>query len=382
MIRELESLRDQSRYRTLENPAGIDLSSNDYLGLASDPRLKQAVIRAVERSAAVGSTGSRLLSGNSPEWGELECTFADFAGTESALYFGSGYAANLGLLSSLLGPGDVVFSDALNHASLIDGIRLSRATKVIYPHRDVEFLERALRQYADCAGSKLIVTETLFSMEGDIAPLAKMIELARTHGAEIVIDEAHATGVRGPAGRGIAVELGVERDVLAIVHTCGKALASAGAFACGSEVLKNYLINRARTFIFSTAMPPYLAAQIRAAVELAHGAEHERSHLRAISSALREGLCAEGIDCGTSEAHIVPVILSKNEIAVDVAGELRRAGFAARAIRPPTVPEGKARVRISLTSKITMNDIERLISATVASVRSLSRERSSISMHA
>lgn len=380
--RELDSLREQSQFRTLEMPAGINLCSNDYLGLAIDPRLKQATIESVARSSAVGSTGSRLLSGNSRAWEELESAFADFAGTGAALYFGSGYAANIGLLSSLLKPGEVVFSDALNHASLIDGIRLSGAKKVIYPHRDLRFLEKALREHAGLAGSKVIVTESLFSMEGDIAPLAELLDLARKYCAELVIDEAHATGVCGPRGRGIAAELGIERQMLAIVHTCGKALASAGAFVCGGQTLKDYLINRARTFIFSTAMPPYLAGQIQAALNLAREADGDRNHLRETATALRRGLAAAGMNCGASAAHIVPLILGTNEMAVYVASELQRGGFAVKAIRPPTVPPGTARIRISLTSKITMEDVRRLVAATSTACQSLPRESSASSVHA
>ncbi len=386
MARELESLGEQSQLRTLEiiNPAAgsINLSSNDYLGLSTDPRLKQALMEAVARTESTGSTGSRLLSGNSLEWEELESEFADFAGTEAALYFGSGYAANVGLLSSLLRPEDTVFSDALNHASLIDGIRLSRAAKVIYPHGDLRFLESALRECATGPGARAIVTETVFSMEGDVAPVGDLLDLARRYRAELVIDEAHATGACGPDGRGIAAEMGVEREALAVVHTCGKALASAGAFVCGRRTLRNYLINRARTFIFSTAMPPYLAGQIRSAISLAREAENKRAHLRRIASALREGLAAAGLNIGTSSTHIVPILLGSNEMALHVASELQRSGFAARAVRPPTVPPGTARIRISLTSRITLDDIRRLVAATDAACKSFARAASGNAVHA
>jgi len=388
MERELQSLRDLSQYRSLEIPAGLNLCSNDYLGLATDPRLKQAAADAIARGAAVGSTGSRLLSGNSREWEELEFEFAEFAGTEASLYFSSGYAANIGVLSSLLKPGDLVFSDALNHASLIDGIRLSGATRVIYPHCDLGFLQNSLREHSPCFGTKLIVTESLFSMQGDTAPLREMLDLARRHGADLVIDEAHAIGTYGPRGRGVVAQLGIERDMLAIVHTCGKALASVGAFVCGSRVLKEYLVNRARTFIFSTAMPPYLTSQIQAALKIATDAEAERNHLRKISHALREGLTAAGINCGstlpagTGESQIVPAILGTNEAALHVACELQSAGFAVKAIRPPTVPPGTARLRISLTSKITVPDAERLLAAIVAACQTLPRETIATSVHA
>ena len=360
--RELEVLRKGAQLRTLEHTAGINLCSNDYLGLATDQRLQRAVAEAVARAKAVGSTGSRLLSGNAPEWEQSEAEFAEFAGTEAALYFGSGYAANIGLLSTILGPGDVVFSDALNHASLIDGIRLSRAKKVIYPHGDMHFLERALREHSRSTGAKAIVSETVFSMEGDVALLDALLRLARDHGAELVLDEAHATGVMGPRGRGVAAEVGAARDVFGIVHTCGKALASAGAFVCGSETLKQFLINRARTFIFSTAMPPYLAGQIRAALELVIAAEAERGHLHATANLLREELARAGVSFGASATQIVPVMCGTNESALHVASVLQQNGFAVRAIRPPTVSAGTARVRLSLTAKISREDVLRLAS--------------------
>jgi 8-amino-7-oxononanoate synthase len=382
MSRELDSLREQSQFRTLAIPDGLDLSSNDYLGLAADPRLKNAVAEAVARATKVSATGSRLLSGNSREWENLERDFAEFAGTKAALYFGSGYAANLGLLTSVLKPGDVVFSDALNHASLIDGIRLSGARKVIYPHANLQFLENALIDHANTPGSKLIVTESVFSMEGDVAPIDALLALAQKYGAGLVLDEAHATGVCGPQGRGIAAACCCEREILAIVHTCGKALASYGAFVCGSATLKEYLINRARTFIFSTAMPPYIAGQIRAAVAIARNADAERDHLARIASLLREKLAARGFDCGASATHIVPVMLGTNALALHVASELQRAGFGVKAIRPPTVPEGAARIRLSLTSRITTNEIHRLVEAMDAARNSAQRASSINAVHA
>ena len=368
---ETESLRARAQWRTLEYPAGINLCSNDYLGLATDPRLKRAVAEAVASAEAVGSTGSRLLSGNAPEWERLEAEFAEFAGTEAALYFGSGYAANIGLLSSILGPGDIVFSDALNHASLIDGMRLSRARRVIYPHGDLEFLERALREHSAATGARVIVSESVFSMEGDVAPVDSLLRLARDYGAELVLDEAHATGVLGPGGRGVAALRGRTREIFAAVHTCGKALASSGAFVCGSESLKQYLVNRARTFIFSTAMPPYLAGQIRGALQLVIEAEDQRAHLRAIADLLREELRRAGIAFGASETQIVPVLCGTNEAALHVASVLQAKGFAVRAIRPPTVPAGTARVRLSLTAKITREEILRLSGAMRVAFESL-----------
>ncbi len=357
---DLRALRENSQLRSLDLPRGLDLCSNDYLGLASDPRLKQAVIDAVSAVPRVASTGSRLLSGNSRDWQEIESEFADFVGFDSGLYFSSGYAANVGLLSSIAQPNDIIFSDALNHASLIDGIRLSRAQKIIYPHRDLPFLENALRENASAPSAKLIVTESVFSMEGDIAPLEALANLAAAHNAFLIVDEAHALGVCGHEGRGLIAALPNRSRVLATIYPCGKALASCGAFVAGSAALKEFLVNNARSFIFSTANPPYIAHQIRAALALARAAEDRRAHLRKISRALHSALSAAGFSCGDGDTPIIPVILGSNETALRVAAELRSAGFAVKAIRPPTVPAGSARIRISLTSNVSLDDVHRL----------------------
>jgi len=377
MRREIETLREAAQFRTLENPAGINLYSNDYLGLARDPRLKQAMLTALAAADSVGSTGSRLLSGNSHEWERLEADFADFVGTEAALYFGSGYTANIGLISSLVGRGDVILSDALNHASLIDGIRLSNAARIVYPHADVSFLRRALHEHRNHSGRKLIVTESIFSMEGDVAPIQQLVELACEYGADVIVDEAHAVGVYGPQGRGVCAALGLEREVFASVHTCGKALASAGAFVSGTGLLRDYLINRARTFIFSTAMPAYLAGQIRAALELARQADDARMHLREISMELREALVAAGMSCGASSTQIIPICVGANEAALSIASDLQSAGFAVRAIRPPTVPAGTSRVRFSLTACLSVDDVRRLAVATEGAMKAVQSSVSS-----
>ena len=376
---ELRALREHSQFRSLDLPRGKDLCSNDYLGLAADPRLKQAVLDALSSSARVASSGSRLLSGNSRDWESIESEFADFVGAESALYFSSGYAANLGLLSSVLRDDDIVFSDALNHASLIDGIRLSRAHKIIYPHADLRFLERALQENAGAPGAKLIVTESIFSMEGDIAPLEQLLKLAETYNANLVVDEAHALGVCGQEGRGIVAGLPDRSRILAAVYPCGKALASCGAFVCSSPAVKDYLVNHARSFIFSTAAPPYIAHQIRAALAMARSADARRTHLREISAALRAALTAAGLRCGSGETPIFPVILGSNESALRVAAELQSHGFAVKAIRPPTVPPGTARIRLSLTSEISLEDIHRLAHALITAVSSV-REAASASL--
>jgi 8-amino-7-oxononanoate synthase len=356
-LRELDA-REQRR--TLAEIHGTNLCSNDYLELSRHPALKEAVGRAVRDAQHVGGTGSRLLSGHAAAWEQLEEEFAQFAGTEAALYFGSGYMANLGLLAALLKKDDLVFSDALNHASLIDGMRLSGVRKIIYPHLDLNTLEGGLRKHAHEQGRKLIVTESVFSMEGDIAPVTEIVKLAERYGAGVIVDEAHATAVQGSAGRGVAVQNGIAQHLAAAVHTCGKALASAGAFVCGSAALKEHLINHARTFIFSTAMPPYMAEQIRAALGLARGMDREREALMAKARRLANGLRSGGWDTGRSDTQIVPLVIGGNEPALSAAQHLQSRGFAVRAVRPPTVPAGSARLRFSLTCGISDDELLRL----------------------
>lgn len=361
---ELDSLEMRQELRRLGRMEGINLCSNDYLGLSTDPRLAQAVGAALESGSPVASTGSRLLSGNSSAWEELEAGFARFIGTEGALFFSSGYAANVGLLSAILGPDDTVFSDESNHASLIDGMRLSRARKVIFPHLDLDFLEDALRRCYS-AGRRFIVVESLFSMEGDRAPLPELLSLADRFGADLIVDEAHATGVFGPRGRGLAAAAVANARVLATIHPCGKALASAGAFVCGTETLKRFLVNRARTFIYSTALPPYFAAQIAKAVEIVAEAGAERRRLLSLACSLRQRLQDAGFNTGTSDSQIVPVLLGETDAAVHYARELSRHGFAVRPIRPPTVPQGQSRLRLSVTANLSEEILDRLVKALV-----------------
>jgi len=362
----LSALEARSQRRSLAEIHGVNFCSNDYLGLAENPALRTAVVEAVRDAGKVGGTGSRLLSGQTEEWRDLEDEFARFAGTESSLFFTNGYAANVGLLSSLVGKDDVVFSDERNHASLIDGMRLSGARKVIYPHLDLNALEGALRQEAGAPWRKVIVTESVFSMDGDIAPLVELANLAEKYNAAMILDEAHATGVHGPAGHGLAAAAGIASKVLAIIHTCGKALASAGAFVCGPVVLTEHLVNHARTFIFSTALPPYFAGQIRAAMRLAESMDEERASLLQRAANLRGVLQSEGFDTAGTASQIVPVILGHNDATLDAAEHLQREGFAVRGIRPPTVPEGGSRLRLSLTTRISQEELSRLVQSLVA----------------
>jgi 8-amino-7-oxononanoate synthase len=354
----LSGLEARSQRRSLAEIAGVNLCSNDYLGLAEHPALRAAIVQAVQEAPRVAGTGSRLLSGHAGAWEQLEQEFAEFAGVEVALYFGSGYAANIGVLTSLVTKNDVVFSDELNHASLIDGIRLSGARKVIYPHVDLNALEDALGAQKHREGRSFVVTETVFSMDGDVVPLRELLTLCGRYGAIPIFDEAHATGVHGPSGRGISAE--TEFGDFVAVHTCGKALASPGAFVCGSMALREHLVNHARTFIFTTAMPPYIAGQVRAALLLARGMDAQRAELLSCSRRLAAGLRSQGFDTAGSSTQIVPVVVGGNEEALALADYLQQRGFAVRAIRPPTVKEGRARLRLSITAAIPPEELMRL----------------------
>ncbi len=366
--RELAELKRRSELRTLEVAPDLDFSSNDYLGLSLDPRLKQAVAAALAGSGPAAATGSRVLSGPTERWTELESNFARWIGAEAALFFTSGYLANIGLLAAVLSPEDAVFSDSANHASLIDGIRLSKARRILFPHLDLNFLEDALRR-EPATGARFIVVESVFSMDGDRAPLADLAALAERHGTELIVDEAHAVGVFGPSGRGAVAEAGLAGRVFATICTCGKALASSGAFICGSETLRQFLINRARTFIFSTALPPYFSAHVRAGWELAAEADAGRARLSANAELLRGELRARDFDLRGSESQIVPVVLGENERAVAVAEQLRARGFGVRAIRPPTVPPGTARLRLSVTARHTEAALRELAAAIETAAR-------------
>ena len=360
---ELASLDRRLLYRHLEVLSGFQFCSNDYLGLSKHPALGAALTSAIQASSRLASTGSRLLSGHVAVWENLEEGFANYLDVEATLFFGSGYLANVGLLSSILRKQDTVFSDAANHASLIDGIRLSGCHKVIFPHLDLDYLEDALRENDVESGERFIVVESIFSMDGDTAPLKDLSSLAERYDAGLIVDEAHATGVVGPSGRGVVAASGRSETVIASIHTCGKALASAGAFVAGSKTLKEFLINRARTFIYNTALPPYMAAQVAAGIKLAEAAEDERKRLGQIAELLRTRLQATGWDTGRSDSQIVPVLLGTSDRALQTANSLRDEGFAVWALRPPTVPEGTARLRLSMTADTPPEAVENLAGA-------------------
>jgi 8-amino-7-oxononanoate synthase len=366
LARRLRELDAAGLRRDLLEPAGIDFASNDYLGLANDRELRAALLArlaALPPDAPLAAPASRMLRGTTSLHRALEERLARFKGTEAALLYPSGYQANVGLLSALLAPADRAVSDAGNHASLIDGLRLAGCARVIVPHLDAAAVDRALATpHPD--GRTFLVTESLFSMDGDLAPLALYADLAERHGAYLVIDDAHATGVFGEArGSGLAEECGVARRALAIVSTLGKALGFAGAFVAGPRVLIDWLINRSRAFLFTTAPPPLLLYALEAALDRVEREPERRVNVRALAERLRGLLLAAGLDCGASAGPIVPVLLGDNRRALAVAEEVRRRGFDVRAARPPTVPPGTARLRLSVHADHTEAQIDALADA-------------------
>ncbi len=320
------------------------MCSNNYLGLADHPRVRQAAAEAAMRWGA-GAGASRLISGNMKLHRRLEERLAAFENREAALLFGSGYLANTGTIAMLAGPGEVVFSDQLNHASIIDGCRLSRAETFVYRHRDLEHLAWGLRG-AERRGS-LIVTDGVFSMDGELAPLEGLVGLAREHGCRLMVDEAHGIGALGPGGRGSVAAAGLGEEVDVIVGTLGKALGAYGAYVCASEQMVEYLINPARPFIFSTAPPPPIVAAAIAALELLESHPHRVARLQANSEALRDELSSEGLKVG-GETQIVPIVVGDAERTMELCERCLEHGIFAQGIRPPTVPEGSSRLRLTV----------------------------------
>ena len=365
--RRLARLEADGLLRSLRPPAGIDLSSNDYLGLSIHPLLKQRMMDAVMREGC-GSTGSRLLRGERESFAAIERSFAVFKGTERSLYFSSGYMANLAVLTSFPESGDVVFSDERNHASLIDGIRLSRARRIIFPHSNVDKLARLLQEDTG-PGQKFLVTESLFSMDGDMAPLADYAALCRSSGAALIVDEAHAVGIYGERGSGLTEAAGVSDDVFVSINTAGKALGVSGAFVGGSAKAVDYLIQLARPFIFSTAAPPPVAAALDASLTLLASEPERREQLRQRARYLRDRLSAAGINIPSGSSQIIPVVIGDNGPAVAISRELQEAGFDVRAIRPPTVPAGTARLRISVNVNLCKDTLDRFVRTLASTMR-------------
>ena len=357
-IRELE--QDGLR-RVLQVPSGIDLSSNDYLGLANHPRIKQRMAEAVLEEGC-GSTASRLLRGERAILSRVERRFAAFKGNESALYFGSGYAANLSVLTTFLERHDTIFTDAHNHASIVDGIRLSRAKRIKFRHCNIDDLSRRMRS-APPESQRFLITESLFSMDGDFAPLADYSQLCRETGTVLIVDEAHAVGVYGSRGSGFIEQTGCTEGAFLSVDTAGKALGVCGAFVSGPAWAVDYLIQRARPFMFSTAPPPSIAAALDASISVIEEEPERRQRVRDLSAGLRATLTERGINIGRSESQIIPIILGDNERARVVAAELQSEGFDVRAIRPPAVSPGTARLRVSVNANLTETSLQRFANA-------------------
>jgi 8-amino-7-oxononanoate synthase len=353
-LEEMEDAGLRRRMRMVSGPQGprvlldgrpvLLLCSNNYLGLADHPRVRGAAAEAAMR-LGTSAGASRLISGNMTVHAHLEEQLAEFKGSESALLFGSGYLANTGTIAVLAGKGEVVFSDELNHASIIDGCRLAKAETFVYRHADTEHLAWGLRKAGRRAA--LIATDGVFSMDGDIAPLPQLLELARKHGARLLVDEAHGTGAIGPGGRGAVAAAGMSGEVDVLVGTLGKALGGYGAYVCGSAELTEYLTNTARPFIFSTGLPPSAVAAATAALELLVSRPKRVERLAANATALREALRDQGLELGGSETQIVPVMVGEADDAMALCERALERGVFAQAIRPPTVPEGTCRLRLT-----------------------------------
>jgi 8-amino-7-oxononanoate synthase len=360
---DLEALRARHGFRALAPRRGLDFASNDYLGLAESKEYRQAATDALARGVPLGAGGSRLLRGNQQEHEALEREAAQFFGSESAIFFGAGFSANSALLATLPQRGDLIVHDALIHASAHDGMKLTRADRVPAQHNDPAAVEDAIVLWRKNGGvgHPWIVVESLYSMDGDRAPLQDLAVIADRHEAFLLIDEAHATGVHGPGGRGCAHGLEGRENVVTL-HTCGKALGLFGALVCLPRVLQEFLVNRCRAFIFATAPSPLLAASVRAALRIVEQADERRvalaRHVEFAGYKLRN-LC----DIEPSGSHILPIVVGSNARALALASAMQLHGYDIRAIRPPTVPEGTARLRIAITLNVSEMEIDAMIDA-------------------
>jgi len=378
-LEELERLGLDRRLRMVSGPQGprvlldgkpvLLLCSNNYLGLADHPRVREAAAEAAMRWG-VGAGASRLVSGTMTIHRRLEQRLAAFERCEECVLFGSGYLANAGAIGALAGRGDVVFSDELNHASIVDGCRLSHAEVVVYGHGDMNHLDWLIRRHRG-TGRRLIVTDSVFSMDGDVAPLVELVELAREHGARTIVDEAHATGVLGPGGRGAIAQAELEGEIDIVIGTLGKALGSYGAYACARRETIRYLINTARPLIFSTAPPPPAVAGALAALELLQERPHRVQRLRSNARVLRRALHAEGVAVEDAEMHIVPVIVGDERDAVNLCEAALTRGMFAQAIRPPTVAAGTSRLRLAVMASHTAEELREAAHVIGAAAREL-----------
>jgi glycine C-acetyltransferase len=377
-LAELRELGLHRRLRLIEGPQGpqvtLDgrevtlLCSNNYLGLADRQEVREAAAEAA-RAWGAGAGASRLISGNMEPHRQLEERLAAFKGYEATLLFGSGYLANTGTIAALAGKGEVVFSDELNHASIVDGCRLSRAESFVYRHCDLEHLAWAL--YHQRGRPALIVTDGVFSMDGDVAPLVELLELARRHGARLMVDEAHATGAIGPGGRGSVSAAGLSGEVDVVVGTLGKALGSYGAYVCASTEVVEYLVNCARPFIFSTAPPP---PSLGAALEALRLLEDEPSlveRLQRNAAVLRGALRAEGLDVARSATQVVPLMIGEAEPTMELCERALARGVFAQGIRPPTVPAGSCRLRFTVMASHRPDELRRAAAEVGAAAREI-----------
>ncbi|WP_136659950.1 8-amino-7-oxononanoate synthase [Nitratireductor sp. XY-223] len=358
----LRRLAGRGRLRGLSESGGIDFSSNDYLGLAGDGRVAEALQAAIARGVPIGAGGSRLLRGNDPEHLALEAEAAAFFGAQRALYFGSGFVANYALLACLPHRADLVVLDDLVHASCHDGAGATRAEVAFARHNDANAFEDAILAWRKRGGTGCpwLVVESLYSMDGDRAPLDALIDVADRHDGFLIVDEAHATGVFGPDGRGLAADF-EGRDNVVVVHTCGKALGASGALVCLSPVLADYLVNRSRPFIYATAPSPLMAAAVREALQVLKDEPQRRDRLNGMMSQMAQGLAALGRP--STGSQIQPVIIGDAEATMGCAAALQARGYDIRGIRPPTVPEGTSRLRISLTLNADEAAVAGLLSA-------------------
>jgi len=374
--RQLEALTVRGRVRRLQPRAGVDFSSNDYLGLAQAPAIAAAITDAIRRGVPVGAGGSRLLRGNAPEHEALEAQAARFFGSEAALYMANGFGANLAILSALPRPGDLIVADELAHASMHDGIRQSRAQAVFVAHNDAQAFDDAIAQWRaeGGTGTAWIVAETLYSMDGDTAPVDDLSAIAQRHEAMLLFDEAHATGVFGLDGRGLAAHL-EGADNLITLHTCGKGLGVEGALVCAPKVLIDTLINKARPFIFSTAPSPLMAVAVGAALEQITGAQGDalRAQLQERIDAANMALC-QPLGLPVPQSQILPIIIGDDQRTMKIAAACQQASFDVRGIRPPTVPSGTSRLRLSLTLNVTSANISALADILLPLLRSSGTE--------
>lgn len=360
---ELKALEDIARYRALTPRAGLDFTSNDYLGLAAHPAIRTRLMEALAAGMEAGAGGSRLLRGNHPAHESLEAAAAAFFNAPRALFMGTGYLANFALFTTLPKRGDLIVFDDLMHASVKEGLHASHARRIKAAHNDVDAFDDALSRWRKNGGTgqAWISVESVYSMDGDRAPLADLVQVADKHDAWLVIDEAHATGVHGPGGRGLSAELEGRENVIQL-HTCGKALGAAGALISASGTVIDYLINRCRPFIYSTAPSPLMAVAVEEALRIVEAEPGRAQRLAALYGKMNDAVAGLfGSPAGTSQ--IVPVVLGSDSKAVLWAEALQERGFDVRAIRPPTVPEGTARLRIAVTLNVGEADVEALIAA-------------------